>query len=88
MFHSDANFHFVMKHFPEHEKILEKLYGKNESFRSLCEDFGDCVHSMEYWCGYKPPNDNASALCEEYKALYADLKSEIAKWLVEQKEED
>jgi hypothetical protein len=39
---------------------------------------------MEYWCGYKPPNDNASALCEEYKALYADLKSEIAKWLVEQ----
>ena len=74
----------VMKNFPDHKKILETLFRQNESFRSMCEDFLDCVQAMEYWCKSPSDNKNAPELCEEYKALYADLKKEIAKWLMEQ----
>ena len=88
MFGVAANLYIVMKDFPEHQKILEKLYHQNESFRSLCEDFGSCIRAMEYWCGYQPANENASVRCEEYKILYADLKREIAERLAEQKTKD
>ena len=74
----------VIKHFPEHKKILETLYRQNESFRSLCEDFRDCVQAMEFWCKSPSENKNAPALCEEYKDLCAELEDEITKWLLEQ----
>lgn len=74
----------VMKYFPEHKNILKTLYRQNESFRSLCADFRDCVQAMEYWCKSPLENKNAPALCEEYKALCEDLKREITNWLLEQ----
>jgi hypothetical protein len=77
----------VIKFFPEHKNTLETLYRQNQSFRSLCQDFRDCVHALEYWCGSLPVKEKASALCEEYKALCADLKDEIMKWLEEQNNE-
>ena len=76
---------FVMKYFPRYKTNLEALHRRNESFRSLCEDFRDCVHAMEYWCGSLPAKENSPALCEEYEILYAELKMEITKWLEKQK---
>lgn len=73
-----------MKHFPEHEKTLENLYRQDESFRSLCRDFFDCVRAIDYWCHSSAGNEQAPRLCEEYKALCKDLKKEIIKSLVEQ----
>jgi hypothetical protein len=74
----------AMKHFPKHKNILESLYRQNESFRSLCEDFRDCIQAMEYWCKSPSDKEHVPELCEEYKALCTDLKREIAKWLMEQ----
>lgn len=71
-----------MKHFPGHTAKLETLYRQNESFRSLCEDFCDCVRTKEFWCGSLPVKENGRSLCEEYKSLCADLKKEISRWLV------
>ena len=78
----------AVQHFPEHKRILETLYRQNESFRSLCKDFYDCVRAMEYWC--KSPTDNVKApgLCEEYKVLCADLKKEMTEWLSEHDKSD
>lgn len=75
---------FVMKYFPEHKTSLEALYRQNESFRSLCADFLDCINAVAYWCGTLPVEKNAPVFCEEYKALCAELKEEITKWLMNQ----
>lgn len=72
------------RHFPEHKKIMETLYRRNESFRSLCKDFSDCVRAAEYWCNSMSGKEHAAERCEEYKALCADLRKEIARWLAEQ----
>ena len=72
----------AMKQFPKHKKILEKHYRQNESFRSLCKDFCDCAMAVEYWCKSPTDNNHAHELCQEYKALFAELKDEIMKWLV------
>ncbi len=74
----------AMKHFPEHKKTLENLYRQDESFRSLCEDFFDCVRAINYWCHSSVDCEQAPRLCEEYKILYEDLKKEIAEWLLQQ----
>ena len=73
----------AMQHFPDHKETLETLYRQNETFISLCEDFYDCVQAMEYWCKSPSGKEHVPELCEEYKALCADLKNEIAKWLAE-----
>jgi hypothetical protein len=72
-----------MQHFPEHKHTLDMLCRRSESFLSLCEDFSDCVRAMEYWCTSPADFENAPAFCEEYKALYENLREEIAKWLAE-----
>jgi hypothetical protein len=72
----------AMKQFPEHKNILETHYRKNESFRSLCKNFHDCAMAVEYWCKSAPDKKHVRELCEEYKALFAEFKDEITKWLV------
>lgn len=74
----------AIKHFPGHKNTLETLYCQNESFRSLCKDFRDCVQTAQYWCHSLSDKEHAHELCEEYKALCAELKDEITKWLLEQ----
>ena len=78
----------AMKYFPEHKNTLETLYRQNESFRSLCKDFRDCVQAVEYWCHSLSDRELANDLCEEYKTLCAELKDEITKWFSEQNNKD
>lgn len=75
----------AIKNFPRQKNTLETLYRQNESFRSLCTDFRDCVNAVEYWCGSLPAKEISPALCEEYKILYAELKIQITKWLKKKK---
>jgi hypothetical protein len=70
----------AMKQFPEHKEFLAKHYRKNEVFRSLCRDFLDCRRAVEFWCQSSPDNKHADEICQEYKALFAELKDEIARW--------
>jgi hypothetical protein len=77
----------ALKHFSQYQKTLETLFQRNDSFRTLCEDFHECIKAVEYWCDSPPDKNGASTLCEEYKSLYADLKGEIARTL-EDLEED
>lgn len=72
----------AMKQLPKHKKILEKQYRQNETFRSLCEDFLDCKRAVEFWCHSSADNKQAHKICLDYKALFAELKDEIARWLL------
>lgn len=74
----------AIRHFPGHKKTLETLYRRDISFRSLCKDFRDCTQAVEYWCHSPAGKEHAPELCEEYKALCADLRKEIEQWLAEQ----
>ena len=72
----------AMKQFPEHKNILETHYRQNESFRSLCKDFLDCMRAVEFWCYSSADNKHAHKICQEYRDLFAELKDEIREWLV------
>ena len=73
----------VNKYFPAFHELLESLFRKNESFRSLCEDFRVCVQAVDYWCHSAQNRENASTYCEEYRALLEDLKNELEDMLGE-----
>ena len=72
----------AIRNFPEYKEVLEKHYRQNDSFRSLCRDFLDCKRAFEFWCHSSADNKHAHERCQEYKALFAELKDEILKWLV------
>ena len=67
----------VNKYFPAFHELLESLFEKNESFRSLCDDFQICVQAVDYWCHSAQKREDAFKYCEEYRALLEDLKTEI-----------
>lgn len=77
----------MIRHFPEQRGELEALFQRDHTFRSMCADYRDCLQAIERWCGSPPRNERAPALCEEYRTLMAELKSEISA-LVERSEED
>ena len=65
----------VLKRFPGHHQIIEELYGESDSFRSLCEDYMDCleiIKNLDYsesivQAGYK----------QEYETLLLELEEEL-----------
>ncbi len=74
----------AIKQFPRHKKILETIYHRDKSFQSLCQDFVDCIQAVEYWCNSPSGKEHTPELCEEYRALCADLRKEIEEWLADQ----
>lgn len=73
----------TLEYFPEYRKIVKLLFRQDDSFHSLCDDFRDCFQAMEFWCNSPMDNENAASLCDEYKALWMDLKKEIEECLKE-----
>jgi hypothetical protein len=73
----------AIRHFPGHKKVLETLHRRDQSFRSLCKDFSDCIKAVAYWCNSPAGQEHAPEICKEYRALCADLKKEIKQCLVD-----
>lgn len=65
----------VLEKFPEYRLLIEELYRESDSFRSLCEDFTECleiIRNIDYSeciirAGYK----------QEYETLLQELEEEL-----------
>jgi hypothetical protein len=71
----------VIKQFPAHRETVEELLQHSEAFRSLCEDYRDCIQAREFWRG--PRTEKSTSLCHEYTALCENLSEEVAQWIEE-----
>lgn len=71
----------VMKRFPDREDILRRMYLRNETFKSICEDYQKCEEALRYWS--KSERAEAQERQREYLDLLYELNSEIQQSLDE-----
>jgi hypothetical protein len=65
----------VLLRFPDHKDKIKRLFMKNETFRSLCEDYRQCSEALHYWS--RSSSEEAPARRDEYGNLLQDLSEEI-----------
>jgi hypothetical protein len=65
----------LYERFPEKSVEIKELYQKNESFKTLCEDYCRCTDALQHW--EKSMEENAPARVQEYGALQRELEEEI-----------
>ena len=52
---------------------------ENPEFRAICEDYGDCVHALQFWGQSTAPE--AETRVNEYRSLVEELEKEIVEAL-------
>jgi hypothetical protein len=66
----------AVQRFPDRQRALEALAGRDDSFRGLCFDFAAAQLALRRW------RESASAVrerrCAEYEELVGSLAAEIA----------
>lgn len=68
----------VVGRFPNREDVITNLYRNDQEFQTLCEDYCDCLKSLERWTG--ETGENASVYQQDYRELLAELELEILKY--------
>ena len=66
----------VVKRFPESHQLITKLYHTSEFFRSLCDDFADCLQVIDNLASSEKMN--RKGYYEEYLNLLSELEAELA----------
>ncbi len=79
---SSAAFARVMMRFPEYRKSIEKLYFQSESFKSLCEDYQECLSAIERWS--RSVEERVKPYRKELLELKNDLEEEITWYVLHQ----
>jgi hypothetical protein len=69
----------VREKFPEATARIWELFQKNASFKSLCEDYRDCLAAWQYW--RQAASEDAPALCQSYTELLEELEQEVREYL-------
>jgi DNA-binding NarL/FixJ family response regulator len=69
----------VVERFPEKRKSLERLFERDKSFRSLCEEYVDCRKAYRFWQGSSLPE--APDLRNDFSSLQRELEEEILEYL-------
>lgn len=69
----------VLAKFPEAAVRIHELFQQNSSFRSLCEDYRDCLGAWQYW--RQAASEEAPALYQSYTELLQELELEIRQYL-------
>jgi hypothetical protein len=69
----------VLEKFPEAAPTICQLFHQNSTFRSLCEDYCDCLAAWQYW--RQAASGEAPALCQSYTELLQELEQEVRQYL-------
>ena len=69
----------IKARFTGRESLIERAYRHDLSFRSMCEDYHDCVDALERL--RKEDSIGALKRREEYDELLEELGCEIRDWL-------
>ena len=71
----------VLSKFPDREETIKRLFKKNETFQTLCDDYRKCLEALKYW--NQAESEEAPARRKEYESLLRDLGEEILQSLSE-----
>jgi hypothetical protein len=69
----------IQKRFPDKCKAIACLMVEDPEFRTICDDYHDCVQVCEYWMRSKAPE--AEIRLNEYRTLIKELENEIVEIL-------
>ena len=69
----------VISRFPERKQLVQRLFRENETFRTLCDDYGKCVETLSYW--NRATSEDSLALREDYTALIREIEDEIRQFI-------
>ena len=65
----------VIKRFPEHKGVIQRLSNSNYEFLTLCEDYRMCKEALAHW--NISDSDQAPLRIKEYRLLMKELEDEI-----------
>ena len=65
----------VIKKFPEHRGMIQRLSKSNGEFQTLCEDYRMCKEALGYW--NISDSDQSLLRIKEYRSLLKELENEI-----------
>jgi len=69
----------ILKRFPEERATLQRLFGGNPSFQSLCDDYRDCLAALQHW--KQSSSVDAPDLARAYAELLGELEQEVRQFL-------
>ena len=69
----------VIGRFPRREEEITECYRSDLGFRSLCEDYCECLQSFARWA--RDTTQTALVYQEDYRELLADLEADILTYL-------
>jgi hypothetical protein len=70
----------LVKRYPEHAALVERLYGNDKEFSTLCEDYQVCSEALQYW--NQADSEEAPKRRQEYTSLLKDLEEEVRQVLI------
>jgi uncharacterized protein YdcH (DUF465 family) len=65
----------LFERFPEQKETIKALFKKNESFKTLCEDYNRCAKALQHW--NQSLDEDALLRMREYEVLLQQLEEEI-----------
>ncbi len=68
----------VVGRFPNREEFINDLFWSDQEFRTLCEDYCECLKSLARWTG--KTGENATVYQQDYRELLGELEAEILKY--------
>ena len=71
---------FVSERFPRVREHATYLFGRDETFRDLCEDYEDCARTLARLESAEPAS---RAIFNEYSVLLLRLERELLRYLEE-----
>jgi hypothetical protein len=69
----------VVERFPEKGAVLRRIFESNQSFRSLCEEYEECLIALRYW--RESSLTEAPDFRNEFSSLLSELEDEILEHL-------
>jgi hypothetical protein len=69
----------ISSSFPGNERLIDRAYRDDPTFRELCDDYVGCAAALERW--QRSNGDKSSPRSEEYSELLAELTDEVQAWL-------
>jgi hypothetical protein len=76
---AETGLSLIMERFPEEGQALRRFFQESLSFRSLCNDYRECLAELRHW--QQSISEEAPAWRDEYIHLLLELEQEVRKYL-------
>lgn len=70
---------FILKRIPDRGHIISQAYRRDNTFKSICDDYQKCAEALEYW--NRANHETAPNRVKEYSLLLLELEEQIRDYL-------